>query len=298
MNGMAFRWVLAALLTVPLAAQKISHGPRELGVAVLQELIVKEDKVVIRVGSGGCTDKDSIRANVRKEKGLTERAPHYVVTFERVRIDECKALLSEGALLEYDIPRDLGLAGLYTLSITNWVFPRSEESIVNERMLKRSLLSATTRALETEIRGCEEKLKTAASGIGPAGNVAKFRAQAEQLKSRLETFQKMEPFDYPLPPVQAQVPDVFAEGPACGPVTPPLKKTVTVLVQAPCREGSLLELEGMTRSGPFYRIAGMAGGDYGRLKPGHKYELTVYLVYKRESLGFIPDYHVYIADAK
>lgn len=295
MNRMALLLILAAGLAAPLSAQKISHGPRELGVVVLQELAVKEEKVIIRVDSGGCTNKGAIKANVRKEKGITERAPHFVVTFERVRIDECKAIVSDGVLIEYDIPRDLGLAGLYTLTVTNWVFPRSEDAIVDEMILKRSLLDATKRATEMEIRDCEARLKTASEGVGPTGNVEKFRNRIAQLKGQLETFQKMDPFYYALPSVQVQAPDVFAEQAAYGPVTPPQKKTLTLTVKEAYKEGSLLDIEGMTKSGPFYHLA---GGDFSRLKVGQKYEATVYLVFKRESMGFIPGYYVHFADAK
>lgn len=295
MNRMALALTLAAGIAAPLSAQKISHGPRELGVVVLQELAVKEEKVIIRVDSGGCTNKSAIKANVRKEKGITERAPHFVVTFERVRIDECKALVSDGVLIEYDIPRDLGLAGLYTLAVTNWVFPRSEDAIVDEMILKRLLLDATKRATEIELHDCEARLKTASDGVGPAGNAEKFRNRTAQLKNQVETFQKMDPFYYPLPSVQAQAPDVFAEQAAYGPVTPPQKKTITITVKEACKEGSLLDVEGMTKSGPFFHLA---GGEFSCLKVGQKYKATVYLVFKRESLGFNADYYVHLVDAK
>jgi hypothetical protein len=232
---------------------------------------------------------------VRKEKGITERSPHFVVTFERVRIDECKGIVSDGVLIEYDIPRDLGLAGLYTLSVTNWVFPRSEEAIVDEMILKRSLLDTTKRATELELRDCEARLKTASEGVGPASNIEKFRNRDASLKGQLETLQKLDPFYYALPPVQAPAPDVFAEQGAFGPVTPPQKRIVTLTVKEAYKEGSLLDVDGMTKSGPFYHLA---GGDVSRLKVGQKYEATIFVVFKRESLGFIPDYYVHLADAK
>lgn len=295
MNRMALILALAAGLALPLSAQKISHGPRELGVVVLQELVVKEEKVIIRVDSGGCTTKSAIKANVQKGKGITERSPHFVVTFERVRIDECKAIVSDGVLIEYDIPKDLGLAGLYTLSVANWVFPRSEEAIVDEMILKRSLLDTTKRATELEIRDSEARLKTAREGVGPASNIEKFRNRVASLKGQLETLQKLDPFYYALASAQEPVPDVFAEQGAFGPVTPPQKKTVTLSAKEAYKEGSLLDVEGITKSGPFYHLA---GGDFGSLKPGQKYEATVYLVFKRQSMGFIPDYYVHLVDAK
>ena len=298
MNRSACGLLLALLFFLPGHAQRVSHGPRELGIISLEALTIKEGKVIIRVGSNGCTGKASIRANIQKEKGLTERAPHYRVTFERVQVDECKALLSEGTLLEYDIARDLGLEGLYTLAVTNGVFPRSQDAVVEEMMLKKALRSATIRALEMEIPKCESRLKAAEGGLGPAGNAEKFRTQAAHLKSELEHFQKMDPFDYPLPSVREIPTDGFPEPPAPGPLTPPQKKTVAVIVKEPLKEGSILELEGMTRSGPFYHLAGIANGDSSRLLPGHRYEMTIYLVYSRAYFGLIPDGYVYVAEIK
>jgi hypothetical protein len=120
---------LAVLVGVPLSAGAVSSGPRELGEVVLRGLAVTDGKVSIRVDSGGCTDKAAIQANVLKGQGLGSRAPHYVVTFERVRVDDCKALLLDGTVLEFDLAKELGLAGVYTLSVANRILPRSSETI-------------------------------------------------------------------------------------------------------------------------------------------------------------------------
>jgi hypothetical protein len=64
--------------------------------------------------------------------------------------------------------------------------------------------------------------------------------------------------------------------------TLPEKKTVTVLVNGPYKEGSILELEDMTKSGPFYHLAGIRGDDYNAFITGLKYTMTVYFVYKRD----------------
>jgi hypothetical protein len=115
---------LVLMACVSLSAEKVSQDPRELGTVILGEMAIKDKKVIIRVASGGCTDKAAIKANVQQEKGLTERTPHYRVTFERVRVDDCKALLMDGILLEYDISSDLRISGPYTLSVANGVSPR------------------------------------------------------------------------------------------------------------------------------------------------------------------------------
>jgi hypothetical protein len=63
----------------------------------------------------------------------------------------------------------------------------------------------------------------------------------------------------------------------------------------PYEVGSLLEVEGASRSGPFYHLAGVLGGDASVLKPGKRQRLTVCLVYRREYFGSIGDYYVYVS---
>jgi hypothetical protein len=52
----------------------------------------------------------------------------------------------------------------------------------------------------------------------------------------------------------------------------------------------------MTRSGPFYHVAGIRGGDFSVFSPSTHYRLKLYLVYKREYFLAIPDYYVYIGE--
>lgn len=287
---------LVFLLSVPFLAGTPSDNPRVLGPVVLRELAIKDGKVSLRVDSGGCTDRASIKATVRKEAGLAERAPHYVLTFERVSADDCKALLFDGVELEYDIARDLRITGLYTLSVTNWVSPRLGDSVVKEMSLKKALITATARAIEMELKGHEGKLRTAESGVGPAGNAEKFRKSITELKGELEKHRNLDPEDYSLGAPRGDLVSALEGNREYGPVQPAPEKTVTVVVKEPYSEGATLDVEGMSRSGPFFHIAGITGNDYSRLKPGMQYELMIYLVYKREYFGAVSDYYVYIAD--
>jgi hypothetical protein len=81
-----------------------------------------------------------------------------------------------------------------------------------------------------------------------------------------------------------------------GPVLPARKRLVPVTVESPCADGTLLSRTGASRSGPFYHLAGVRGNDYGALKKGRSYTLTLYMVYRREYFGAIGDYYVYVAD--
>lgn len=301
MNRLALGFGSAFLLCASLfAGGRISSGPRELGIMVLEKLNINDGKVTVNVGSGGCTSKGSLRVNVQKVAGVTERSAHYELTFERVRVDDCKSLAfdEDGIELKYDLADELGITGLYTISVTNWVRPRSQDSIVREMILKRELIAATQRAIAMEVSACEQSLLSAQGGLGPAGNSEKFTKRMAELKRQQEAFQIMEPFHYQLGTAKEPGPEAFFESVEFGSMTPSPKKILKVELKEPYKAGSILQVEGMTRSGPFYRAVGIVGNDYAQLKPGKVHEITVHLIYKREYFGLIPDFYVYIMSVK
>jgi hypothetical protein len=109
---------------VCVQAEEVSRSPRELGTAVLRELSIGAQEISFRVDSNGCTDAGSFEVRVVREQGLTAKAPHYLLTIERVRIDECKAMLWEGVVIELDLEQDLDLKGAFTFSVTNPVLSK------------------------------------------------------------------------------------------------------------------------------------------------------------------------------
>ncbi len=111
---------LIAAVCAPVFAQQYSHGPRHTGEEVLDELLVGKNTLIVKVGSHGCTGKKSYRVDVRKEN--TPVAPHYVLTIYRVKADECKAIVDKGAVIAWDLEKDLGLKGNFTFSVRNMVY--------------------------------------------------------------------------------------------------------------------------------------------------------------------------------
>ena len=101
------------------SAVPYSPGPRSVGVEIIEEVVQGPKAFIIRVGSNGCTTKNSLAVSIKKEAGVSERAPHYVLTINRKVPDECKAIVEEGAVIIYDLQKDLGIAGNYTYSISN-----------------------------------------------------------------------------------------------------------------------------------------------------------------------------------
>ena len=101
-----------------------SLSPRQTGEEILEELVIKPNTITIRVGSNGCTAKNSFRVDIKQGDGAMAKVPHYIITFYRVRPDECKAFLMDGELISYDLKKDLGLSGGFTFSVANRVYPK------------------------------------------------------------------------------------------------------------------------------------------------------------------------------
>jgi len=174
--------------------------------------------------------------------------------------------------------------------------PRAEESPAD---LRESLRQSTITAIQLEIDAYTAKLQAAEAGTGSAENAAKFRARIESLEVELDRFENMTASEYPDPVAPASdAASVLDEATAWGPMVPAELRQAVVDVTGPYDVGSLLEVEGTSRSGPFFHLAGVVGGDAATLKPGVRYRIVMYLVYRREYFGFIGDYYVYVASAR
>lgn len=293
MQGPIGRLMTAMLLGTHLLAGGVSRNPHEVGEVVLRELSIRDGKVILRVDSGGCTDTSSIRPRVRLEPSPAGQIPRYTATFERVRPDDCKALLLEGVELEYRIVEDLGIKGAHLLTLTNPLQPAGSPSANRASALQDALLASTLQAIQLETKGYEERLKTAEGGTGPAGNVERFKGRLVEMKGLLATFKAMGPGEYPAPAEES--PEPLLQEPGYGPVVPARPRTLQVAVKAPLKAGVLLDVPGTSKSGPFFHLA---GGDISPMKPGRTYEVTAYLVYRREYVGMITDHYVHIAVVK
>lgn len=141
-------------------------------------------------------------------------------------------------------------------------------------VLKRACQNTILSAIEIEIERFEMKRDAAREGLGDPGNVLIFENRIDELLDEYEKYKRVRPADYQLPE----------------------KKTVKVKVTHAYQQGSLLELKGMSRSGPFYHVAGIRGGNYKLLIPNKTYHTTIYPVYSRNYP--FPNYYVYIEDFK
>jgi len=281
-RAMCLVLILAGL---PAFAQtaSLSQNPRELGAAVLRELSIRDGKLSFRVDSNGCTDASSFKVRADRREGLTPKTAHYQLTLERVRRDDCTALLLEGERIELDLEKDLGLKGKYTLSVSNPVLA--------------DLLAATGRAIGLELEATRRKLEAAEKDHPETAE--RFRQNLRDLEEERRKCARLQPEKYPAPVLQSpDASSILESSSGSGALLPPVIREVVVPADGTYGEGDLLQVEGTSKSGPFYHLAGIAGGDYGLLKAGKRQRLALCLVYRREYFGLIGNYYVYVLSAR
>lgn len=93
------------------------------GEIILKSLSVKEGKLSFGTDTGGCTSKGSFRVDIEPGKNSSGEMKAYTLTIKRIRPDDCKGFFPEGIVIEYEIGKDLGIKGSYTISVKNRILP-------------------------------------------------------------------------------------------------------------------------------------------------------------------------------
>lgn len=123
--------------------------------------------------------------------------------------------------------------------------------------------------------GKSEALSAVITAIKLELNRAQTSTIRQKLEADLKQYQCMSSADYPLPEMVVE----------------------TAWVEGKAGENAILYVEGMSRSGPWYHLVGIAGGDYSRLKPGVKYTVSYYKVYPR-AYWHMPSSYVHVVDIR
>lgn len=126
--------ILGSMFFTSTAYAEYSDSPRQTGEAVLEELLMGTSRLIIRVGSNGCTDKNSFKIEINKEAGSSP-VTHYILTIVRIVPDECKAIVDGCVMISYDLEKDLGLKGNFTYSITNRIVSSSRKQLTDESLM-------------------------------------------------------------------------------------------------------------------------------------------------------------------
>jgi len=150
-------------------------------------------------------------------------------------------------------------------------FAASVTSALEEAALKRACLEATIKAIDLEITRYQRWIDYRVQQ-GNTRDLLELRVVVEKLQKERDRFTAMDAADYDLPE----------------------QLTTTAWVQNKAGDDTLLYLPNMTKMGPFYHAAGIAGGNYGVLQPNVKYQVILFKVYPRAYWSMDSDY-VFIA---
>jgi len=126
MNRIIFIIIISFILIGSLSAQLLENSRNKKGEIILKNPSISNGILSFISETGGCTDKNSFKVRIEKDKkigGFT----HYRLTVERINPDYCKAFFPEGILIRFDLEKDLGLKGNYTVSIVNRIITGRKE---------------------------------------------------------------------------------------------------------------------------------------------------------------------------
>lgn len=160
-----------------------------------------------------------------------------------------------------------------TIFFTAGCFAEAVEETAPRTEIKQACLSATVTAIELEIDRYKKWIDLRKQQ-GDTQALSELEKSMALLQADLERYSTMAVTDYVLPE----------------------KAVCTAWVENKLGVNSLLYIERMSKSGPFYHLAGITGGDYSLLQPGTRYNMTLYKIYPR-SYWNMESHYVYISSA-
>jgi hypothetical protein len=140
--------------------------------------------------------------------------------------------------------------------------------------LKKGCLTATVTAIQLEVSRYQRWIDLRKQQ-GDQKGVAVLQESLRALQADLDKYTAMDAKEYVLP---ARV------------------ETVAWVEGKPGND-TIVYVEGMSKSGPWYHLAGIQGGDYAALQPGAKQQLNLYAVYGR-SYGGMSSAYVFVDNSQ
>lgn len=138
---------------------------------------------------------------------------------------------------------------------------------LQDEIVKQACLKATITAIKMEIGRCQRWIGQRINHPD-AEDLPALKEELAKLQADLDKYQKMKASDYQLS-------------------TPTATKA---WVGEPAKDGSILYTDRMTKSGPWYHLAGIVGDDYSVLRPDVRRTVTFYPVYKRSYWNMTSEY--------
>lgn len=162
----------------------------------------------------------------------------------------------------------------------------------NESQLahKKLCLEATVTAIKLEIANFERWIQNREQS-NSQNNIAELQKSLDILNADLKKYQDMNAYDYILPGNVNITDDFFTDR------FTPQKICCTAWVANKADKNSILYVNGMSKSGPWYHLAGIAGNDFSVLQPNKHYQLVFYTVYKHYYFN-MPSAYVCVVEIK
>lgn len=145
---------------------------------------------------------------------------------------------------------------------------------IDSLIVKQTCLKATITAIQLEINRYQGWIDYAKQQNDTLKE-ASYQVTLDSLKKDLSAFQRIKAEEYMLPQKKNISLDTFGNS------SSPELITTTAWVEESAKDNTILNVEGMSRNGPWFHLAGIVGDKYEELKPGKKYRTAFYTVYAR-----------------
>lgn len=192
----------------------------------------------------------------------------------------CKAFLRVKLKAGMELPRPgrylIQLLGTQNFAEEKIILLGRQEIFVKDQAERNSLGNVTGKTADKE-QDAVKKTCLAATVNAIKLEMRRQQGQAilDRLQADLEKFQNMTAEDFNLP--EKVLEEAYVEGKAI--------------------DNGILYVPMMSRSGPWYHMSGIVGGDYELMKPGVKYRVTYYKVYPR-MYWHMPSSYVCVAEVR
>jgi len=163
------------------------------------------------------------------------------------------------------------LIGVVVMAWGTVCYAQDSTPNIDQRVLKKQCLQATITAINLEIDRHQRWIDYR-NQQADKKDLPELQACLAALKADLAKYLAMDVEEYVLPE----------------------KNVVTAWTGDKPSPDSVLYVENMSKSGPWYHLAGVAGSDYSILRPNAKYNLSFYSVYPRSYWGMNSSY-IFIA---
>ncbi len=162
------------------------------------------------------------------------------------------------------------IAGSNAATATATVVPRSTPASASGNMdWHQVCLEATIRAIDMEMAKYNMWLKNA-----NGSNKEMYQKALKYLKDEKQKYEQMKPEDYKIGSAFRRIPGVTI-GSYRGPLPPEPKPVVLEEAWVRGTLPGIIDYKGMSRSGPFYIVVGVKGGNLGAIKPGIHYRMKL-----------------------